>query len=562
MDNTLFDTARAWAEHDPNPSDAAEIHALLDKGDVDELEKRFSGPLHFGTAGLRATLGAGESYLNTATVLRATSGLMAWLNQQVDTPRVVIGCDGRHRSEELYRAAAEAISGAGGVALMLPPRQPTPLTSFSVKELDADAGIMITASHNPPQDNGYKVYLGGRIATGDAAGVQIISPDDAAIATAIAAAPPADEIPRTTDRCEQVDTRPAYIASASSVISTEPLDSARDVTITLTAMHGVGGELAAETLRHAGFTHIIPVEEQFLPDPDFPTVAFPNPEEPGALDLALGVAARSHSDVIIALDPDADRLALAIPCDPSPDGWRQLTGDETGALLGDYLARKGAAGTFANSIVSGSLLGEIAQHYGQKYENTLTGFKWIGRVPELCFGYEEAIGFCVNPKHCSDKDGISATVVAASLVAELKAAGQTVEDRLKEFDNVYGVHRTAPLTLRFEDPQDIKAALEALLSSPPKEIAGSAVVETCDLSQGYRGLPPTPGLLLRSASDDGAVEDRIIVRPSGTEPKLKCYLQVKLAGGVGPADTEETLSKKAEERIALIKAQLKEALGV
>lgn len=545
----LIERASHWRDHDPDPSTKAAITALIDaahNGDNAasiELASRFSGPLSFGTAGLRGEVGAGESRMNRAVVIRATAGLMSWLNTKVSTPTVVIGCDARHGSADFHRDAAEVISGAGGRALVLPPQLPTPVTAFTVRALGADAGIMITASHNPPADNGYKVFLGGRVAPDEANGVQIISPADAEITEHILAAPPADEVPRSTEHIEPVDILEQYLERAGELGTANPLN------IVLTPMHGVGGDVATQALRAAGFSNIHVVEQQAAPDPDFPTVSFPNPEEPGALDLSFELAKAVDADVILALDPDADRCAVAIPTDT---GWRQLTGDETGALLGAYLAkRSGGSGTLANSIVSSRLLSRIAAAHDLEHKNTLTGFKWIARTPDLIFGYEEAIGYCTDPEYVRDKDGITAAVTMASLVAELRAQGKTVQDALDDLARQHGLHATSPLTFRVENLELISKGMATLRANPPSELAGSEVIEFTDLADGYQWLPGTEGVLIRTAMDD-----RIIVRPSGTEPKLKCYLEVVL-----PVE-DEIPTEHAQQRLAQLKEDLAAVLNM
>lgn len=508
--------ARTWADHDPDPTTRAQVLEWIDDNSAASqaaLSAAFAGPLAFGTAGLRAAVGAGESRMNRAVVIRTTFGLVSWLKTQVERPVVIIGCDARHGSAEFQRDAAEVISAAGGRALVLPAKNPTPLTAFTVKALGADCGIMVTASHNPPADNGYKVYLGGRIATGDAEGVQLVSPADSEIAQAIAAAPFADEVPRDTANIEHVDTRADYLERAVQLAGGE-LESRRDLTIALTAMHGVGAALGEELLTRAGFTVSL-VPEQAQPDPDFPTVSFPNPEEDGALDLGKAHAEKIGADILIAYDPDADRCAVAIPTGTA-DGWRQLSGDETGALLGDYLARRSQGsnahpGRFANSLVSSRLLGRIAAHYGIDHAETLTGFKWIARTEDLSFGYEEAIGFCCDPTAVRDKDGIGTSVVLASLAAELKSKGKTLIDRLDDIYATVGHLHTAPLTFRVDDLSLIAKGMEKVATEPPTELAGSPIAETVKFAQGF---------IFYTDADD-----RIIVRPSGTEPKLKCYLE-------------------------------------
>ena len=542
---SITEHAREWAAHDPDPETAAYVLDLVeDPKSAAELASRFSGPLAFGTAGLRGEVGAGESRMNRAVVTRATRGLMDWLGRQVDGPRVVVGCDARHGSRDFYTTVAEVISAAGGTALLLPPCLPTPVTAFAVRALGADAGAMITASHNPPADNGYKVYLGGRVATGAASGVQIVPPADAEIMACITAAPPADQIPRASLRVERVDVLPEYLETAAR-------NGVSDLRIVLTAMHGVGGEVARQALNRAGFHDIHVVAEQFAPDPDFPTVAFPNPEEPGALDLAIALASDVDADLIFALDPDADRCAVAIP---TGDGdWRQLSGDETGCLLGDYVAGScgagaGASGVLASSIVSSRLLGSIAAAHGLEHRTTLTGFKWIARVPDLVFGYEEAIGYCCNPAHVRDKDGITAAVTMALLVAGLRADGRAIQDVLDSFAERFGLHATAPVTFRVEEVALISAAMRRLRSAAPAELAGSEVVSVIDLGEGYDGLPPTDGLMLFTAAND-----RVIIRPSGTEPKLKCYLEVILPGGTW---------EEARGRLDAIAGELRGIIGL
>ena len=542
---SITDVARDWAAHDPDPETAAYVLGLLeDPARAAELQSRFSGPLTFGTAGLRGEVGAGESRMNRAVVTRATYGLMDWLGRQVERPRVVIGCDARHGSSDFYTTAAEVISAAGGTALLLPPCLPTPVTAFAVRALHADAGIMITASHNPRTDNGYKVYLGGRVATGVADGVQIVLPADAEIMACITQASPADQIPRDSLRVEKVDVLPEYLETAAR-------NGVSDLRIILTAMHGVGGEVARQALNRAGFHDIHVVAEQFAPDPDFPTVAFPNPEEPGALDLAIALASDVDADLIFALDPDADRCAVAIP---TGDGdWRQLSGDETGCLLGDYVAGScgavaGASGVLASSIVSSRLLGSIAAAHGLEHRTTLTGFKWIGQVPDLVFGYEEAIGYCCDPAHVRDKDGITAAVTMALLVAGLRADGRAIQDVLDSFAERFGLHATAPVTFRVEEVALISAAMRRLRSAAPAELAGSEVVSVIDLGEGYDGLPPADGLMLFTAAND-----RVIIRPSGTEPKLKCYLEVILPGGTW---------EEARGRLDAIAGELRGIIGL
>lgn len=558
MNDQLLATAREWAAHDPDGQTSSALLASIeaasagDEGALAELRAAMNGPLEFGTAGLRGEIGPGESRMNLAVVIRATAGLAAYLKTQTERePRVVIGCDARHGSVDFARAAARVVSAAGCRALALPLSHPTPLTSFAVRALDADAGIMITASHNPAKDNGYKVYLGGSVVTDAGQGAQIVPPHDAGIAAAIAAAAPADEVPQDEERIEQVDPRDDYVAAAAALATGEHRG---DLKITLTAMHGVGGALTERVLKEAGFTQVSLVAEQAAPDPDFPTVSFPNPEEPGALDLAMAHAREHGSDLIIAVDPDADRCALAIPDEESASGWRQLTGDETGSILGEFLAERAPkGGVFANSIVSSRQLERIAVAHGLDYRHTLTGFKWIARTPGIVFGYEEAIGFCPDPEHARDKDGISTSVVAASLFAELKAQGRTGQDELERMARAYGCYVTMPLTFRVENLGLIAEGMDRLRENPPAQLAGSPVVSVVDMSRGWDGLPGTNAIMVTTEAND-----RVIARPSGTEPKLKCYLEVIL-----PVEEGAPVPwSQARERLETIKAEFGAAIGI
>lgn len=556
----VIERAQQWVDHDPDPVTAEELGSLVRaarEGDQDaelELARAMNGPLQFGTAGLRGEIGAGESRMNLAVVIRATAGLCAGLLKHAPrTPRVVIGCDARYGSVDFAHAAARVASAAGCEVLLLPLMNPTPLTAFSVRELDADAGIMVTASHNPPRDNGYKVYLGGTVVTDAGQGVQIVPPFDAEIASAIASAPFADQIAQNDELIVNVDPREDYIARAASLASGSA-ESKADLGITLTGMHGVGAALTKKVLEEAGFTNVSLVAEQADPDPDFPTVSFPNPEEPGALDLAIAHAAAHGSDLIIAVDPDADRCALAVPDNESATGWRQLSGDEIGSLLGEFRAQSAPSdAVFANSIVSSRLLGKIAEGHGLKYQHTLTGFKWIARVPSLYFGYEEAIGFCPDPSRVRDKDGIATSVVAASLFAQLKTEGRSAKDELERMARLYGLHVTAPLTFRVDRLELIAEGMQRLRAQPPTTLAGAEVEGVVDLSKGWDGLPGTDALMVTTTAGD-----RVIARPSGTEPKLKCYLEVILPVEEGA----EVPWEAARARLETIKAEFGAAIGI
>lgn len=560
----LLSSVRSWIEQDPDPTTRAELETLVtsaesnDQAALEDLASRFAGPLMFGTAGLRAAVGAGESRMNRAVVIRATAGLAAFLTERVgERPVVVVGCDARHGSEDFAADAAAVLAAAGCRAIRLSAQLPTPVVAYAVRELGADAGVMVTASHNPPADNGYKVYLGGRaVDSDDERGVQIVPPDDAHIAERIAAAPPANEVPRAEAGVEWADNSllDGYINRAASLRGTaEP----SDVRIVLTPMHGVGGETAVRVLERAGFPNVTVVPEQAQPDPEFPTVVFPNPEEPGAMDLAVALGSAENADVVIALDPDADRCAIAIPS-TSEDGettWRRLTGDELGALLGEHAASdpERSGDTLACSIVSGRLLGRIAEHHGLKFRQTLTGFKWIARAPGLRFGYEEAIGYCTDPLAVRDKDGITTAVRVASYVDRLKHSSATVQGELDRLARLHGLYATAPLTFRVADLELIPQGMQRLRENPPVELVGSPVVEYTDLSKGGPELLPTEGVLIRTEADD-----RVIVRPSGTEPKLKCYLEVVLP----VLDGDPVPREDAAQRLQQISTQLREVVGL
>ena len=542
----LLTAARAWAADDPDPQTRAELEAAVAAveagGDETDLADRFAGTLEFGTAGLRGALGAGPNRMNRVVVTRAAAGLAAYLR---DTGHargsVVIGYDARHNSDVFARDTAEVMTGAGLTAYVLPRPLPTPLLAFAIRELGCAAGVMVTASHNPPQDNGYKVYLGD--------GSQIVPPADAEIASRIAAVGALADVPRGSGGTllgEEVVDR--YLDTVADLAQ----DGPRDLDLVYTPLHGVGGTTVLRVLEAAGFREPAVVTQQEQPDPEFPTVAFPNPEEPGAMDLAMALAEERSADLVVANDPDADRCAAAVP---GPHGWRMLRGDEVGALLAHALLRRGKHGTYACSIVSSSLLGKMAAAAGEPYAETLTGFKWIGRVPGLAFGYEEALGYCVDPEHVKDKDGVSALLLLCELAAETKAAGRTLVDVLDDLAREHGLHATDQLSVRVTDLGEIAAAMERLRTAPPAEIGGLAVERVDDLAAGSPDLPPTDGLRYRLA--DGA---RVVVRPSGTEPKLKCYLEVVVP--VHPEDGVDAARIAAVGRLDALRDGIKQAAGI
>jgi phosphomannomutase len=543
--DVLLERARAWMAEDPDDATRAELDQIItdveDGADSADLADRFAGTLEFGTAGLRGALGAGPNRMNRIVVIRAAAGLAAYLREQGESGPVVVGFDARHRSDDFARDTAEVMSGAGFKVWLMPRPLPTPVLAFAIRELGCSAGVMVTASHNPPQDNGYKVYLGD--------GSQIVPPADAAIAAKIDAVGPLADVPRGaggTVLGEHLVDR--YLDTIAELAE----DGPRELGLVYTPLHGVGGSPVLQVLETAGFPPPRVVEQQEQPDPDFPTVAFPNPEEPGAMDLAMALAHKHDADLVVANDPDADRCAAAVP---TGHGWRMLRGDEVGALLARHLMARGRTGTWATSIVSSSLLGKMAAAAGQPYVETLTGFKWIGRVPGLAFGYEEALGYCCDPDHVKDKDGVSALLLLCELAAETKAAGRSLVDVLDDLAVEHGLHATDQVSVRVADLALITAAMDRLRATPPTALGGLAVEQVDDLALGSADLPPTDGLRFRLA--DGA---RVVVRPSGTEPKLKCYLEV-----VVPVDVEAGVDAariSAAARLDALGRDIEAALGL
>ncbi len=572
---------RAWIEDDPDEATAEEIRRLLDAAEggdaaaAEDLADRFSGTLAFGTAGLRGHLGGGPNRMNRSVVIRAAAGLMAVLRAHAGEGfSIVVGYDARHNSRRFAEDTVAVAAAAGGRAMLLPRPLPTPVTAFALRHLGCDAAVMVTASHNPKEDNGYKVYLGGRVVTDSGQGSQIVPPFDAEIFAAIQAVPSVASVPRAESGWETLDegVLGAYLDRAVSLVPEGP----KDLRIVLTSMHGVGGQPALEALHRAGFSDVHVVAEQQEPDPEFPTVRFPNPEEPGALDLAMALAREVDADLILANDPDADRCSAAVPAPGAPDGkgWRQLAGDEVGQVLGlqaatehrgegsgEGVAAQGAV--LANSVVSSRLLARIAADHQVGHRTTLTGFKWISRAPGLVFGYEEALGYCVDPGFVRDKDGISACLKLATLAWQLKegtseaspgAAGRTLQDALDDLALRYGLHLTSPLTIRVEDTDLIARGMANLRAHGIPSMAGSPVVSTVDLSAGSAELPPTDGLEFVTEA-----ADRVVARPSGTEPKLKCYCEVIVP--VVDGDVADA-RRAAAERLEAVKADIRPALGI
>ncbi|KHL01211.1 phospho-sugar mutase [Sinomonas humi] len=574
--------AEAWAASDPDPETAAQLRAILEQAAEgqaaasQELADAFGGTLEFGTAGLRAAMGPGPNRMNRVVVRRAAAGFAQFLLERVsgdpsgDRPRAVVGFDARKNSHAFALETAAIFTAAGIQTFLLPAALPTPVLAYALRALECDGGIMVTASHNPAQDNGYKVYLGGRAVDDAGQGAQIVAPLDAEIAEHIDAVGALEDIALAESGWTVLTPNIAAEYRASVARLARPdLFPARGIKIVLTPLHGVGGTTALGLLREAGFPDVTVVEEQALPDPGFPTVAFPNPEEPGALDLAFETAQRLEADIVIANDPDADRCAVGVP-DPVTQEWRMLRGDEVGALLGAHLVRRLGLGdgarqpaddaeaaryVFANSIVSSRLLGRIAQAAGIEHRETLTGFKWISRVPGLTYGYEEALGYCVAPELVKDKDGISAALLIAEVAADAKAHGETLFDRLAALQVLHGVHLTDQLSVRVADLGLLNAMMVRLRENPPAAFADSQVETTIDLSEGSVGLPPAEGLIWMTRD-----ETRVIIRPSGTEPKLKCYIEV-----IRPVESSAELSEaQAAARQAMDAAleDVREALGL
>jgi phosphomannomutase len=551
----LLVAARAWMAQDPDPVTRAELDVLIasaeagDEPAAADLAQRFSGRLEFGTAGLRGELGAGPMRMNRVLVSQAAAGLAAFLlgrgGQDLGAPpSVVIGYDGRHNSSVFARDTAELMQGAGVPAMLLPRALPTPVLAFAVRHLGASAGVMVTASHNPARDNGYKVYLGGVDG-----GSQIVPPADGAIAAEIerVARASIDGLPRSTSYGAAPESVVTAYVERTAALATVP---SRLKTV-YTAMHGVGWETASAVFAAADFAAPATVDAQLHPDPDFPTVAFPNPEEAGALDLAFETARASGAELIIANDPDADRVAVGVPDAEEPGGWRRLSGNEVGWLLGWRAARRvdaaadGPSGdgptTLACSLVSSPALGAIARYYRLDFVETLTGFKWISRVGGLAFGYEEALGYLVDPDKVRDKDGISAAVEVIGLFTELADSGSTLAQHLTEFAEIFGGYASAQISIRVSDLAQIGRTMARLRAELPTQVGGIRVDSVDDFVDGFGAFPPSD--LLRLHLQNGG---RVIVRPSGTEPKLKCYLDAVCEEGTGAeriAAAEATLAR-------------------
>ena len=540
MDQSLVAQVQQWISQDPDPKTRAELERLLaDRNEV-ELRSCFSGFLEFGTAGLRGKLGPGPSRMNRAVVTKTAAGLVTYMRKH-NLSSVVVGRDARYGSKDFAQDTAEIMQGAGMKVYLLPRALPTPVLAYAVRELKCDVGIMVTASHNPPEDNGYKVYLGGMVDQIRYEGSQIISPADTQISEYISQVPDLNMLKRNSG-AEVLDDSivDSYIKATAKLATPNS-----DLKVVYSAMHGVGTKTLEQVFAAANFAPPILVMEQAEPDPDFPTVKFPNPEEPGAIDLSIKKAMQVSADLVIANDPDADRCAVAIA--DRGGNWRMLRGDEVGAILGEYLARaaKDKNATLANSIVSSSILSKIAKAYQLPFAETLTGFKWIAKIENLHFGYEEALGYAVDSNSVNDKDGISAALMIVQIATDLKRESRTLNDFLDEIWSKYGYHGTKQISVRVDSLEQIATILGRFRNNTPQSIAGYRVIGFDDLEKPVSGLPPTNGVRIFLEPNI-----RIIVRPSGTEPKIKCYIEVV-------SDNQE----KAEEIIQGLDLELRTLLA-
>lgn len=552
LDPALVAQVRSWIEDDPDPQSIAQLESMLQSQDESALRTCFQGLLEFGTAGLRGRMGPGPSQMNRAVVSRAAGGIARFMNEHA-LRSVVIGRDSRHGSARFAEDSAEIFSGAGFDVFILPRPLPTPILAFALRDLALDVGVMVTASHNPASDNGYKVYLGGSVDGIDFNGSQIIAPTDKAIFDHIKAIESVRALPRkrlwkVLD--ETVIRR--YIHTTARLVS-----KPRDIKVVYTAMHGVGTETFRSVFHAAGFAEPILVDAQAQPDPDFPTVAFPNPEEKGAMDLALETARNFDADLVVANDPDADRCAIAVKDRDlgTASDWRVLRGDEVGAILGEFIASnlsndKKAGAILANSIVSSSILAKIANHHQIAFTETLTGFKWLAKVKGLTFGYEEALGYAVDPETVNDKDGISAGLLLSDIAATLKESGSDLTTYLDGIWKRYGFHATKQISIRMSDMAVIPRAIDHFKNGSIRQIAGFRLQSIDDLSCPTSSLPPTEGIRLWLERE--ALTVRLIIRPSGTEAKLKCYLEA-----IGARDlAERAVDEVGEEVNGMILALL------
>ncbi|HZD23185.1 MAG TPA: phospho-sugar mutase [Acidimicrobiia bacterium] len=548
----LIGRARSWIEADPDSATRAELEAVIERGDIVDLEARMNTVLAFGTAGIRGVVGAGPGRMNRAVVIRTTFGLADYLGE-VDRP-VVVGFDARPSSRQFAEDTCGVLVAAGIPVFYFPKVTPTPLVAYAAKHLAASAAVVVTASHNPPVDNGYKVY--GPEAS------QIVSPVDTQIQHNIEDAPPADRIERlegvfagASDLARPVpdDIVDCYWEELSA---TRVRADGSNLKIVYTPIHGVGKDTVFEVMQRAGHTGIVAVPEQAEPDGTFPTVAFPNPEEPGALDLAIKLAEVNNADVVIANDPDADRLAAVVP---HGGGWRLLTGNEMGALLGEYLLagdKDPTSAIVASSTVSSPLLSRIADRFGARHESTLTGFKWIARagftlegrgLGRFIFGYEEALGYTIGTT-VRDKDGISAALIFVDLAADLDDSGETIINQLHRIWRSYGLWVSAQSSVVRPGTTGVgalKAAVERLADNPPRHVGKHRVHDVTDYRKNAESRPPWLGEQALVELDLGET-GRILVRPSGTEPKLKVYVDLTEPLGNDPDRQHDELMLHAK----------------
>jgi phosphomannomutase len=511
----LIEQARDWINQDPDMETISELESLIEASDEQGLSERFGQRIGFGTAGLRGLLGAGPNRMNRVLVCQAAAGISKFLKENFDDPSVVIGFDARKNSDVFAKDSAEIFSGFGIRAYLFEELAATPMVAYAVKSLGASAGVMVTASHNPPGDNGYKVY--------DHTGSQIVSPMDFEISKNIEQFAQSESISTLARENSYLpvplSVQKGYLQSVSGLLNKHA--DRKSLKVVYSAMHGVGAKFIDEIFSLSGLEKLVHVQSQQQPDGSFPTVTFPNPEEPGAMDQSLDTAKQSGADLVLVNDPDADRLAVAFR--QSDGSYRQLTGDQLGLLLGEEMAsrasREGLTGNLACSIVSSSALGKVAEHYGFGFQQTLTGFKWVSRVPNLIFGYEEALGYCVDCNQVRDKDGLSAALIVTDIASQLANQGYTLGDQLDRLMQRYGYYSTGQISIRVTDLNVISNLMSRLRTAPPARIAGvSANFE--DMQLGTKLLPGTDAL--RFTLTDGRT---VIIRPSGTEPKLKCYLQ-------------------------------------
>ena len=541
----LVAQARAWVQQDPDPETAAELQALIDGSDQAGLAARFDTRIAFGTAGLRGELGAGPARMNRVVVCQTAAGIAKFLetNRQIyenseGQLSAVIGFDGRTNSDVFAKDTAEIFAAAGISTNLFDQCVPTPVAAFTGKRIGASVTVVVTASHNPPRDNGYKVYLGG-----PTAGSQLVPPQDAEIAKQIdliAATKTISEIPRSGDYSILGSSEISlYIDRAKTLISdsAEVIASRAKIHITHTALHGVGWKVVQPLMSDLGF-RVSPVDLQAEPDGAFPTVAFPNPEEKGAMDLAFATATQLDSALIIANDPDADRLAVAVKVQ---DGYQMLTGDEVGILLANELAPH--VGAIANSIVSADL-SALASFHSVRYTQTLTGFKWISKVADLGYGYEEALGYCVDPEYTPDKDGITAALLISELAVNLALEGKNLLDKLAELSETLGHVATGQVSIRVTNLATIGKIMTALRTEVPARIAGQEVRSEDYLAR--TDMMQTDALIFTNESI------KIIIRPSGTEPKLKCYLQAGASSSNGAKKLLADLQKWANTTLSAL----------